>query len=389
MTGTPHRPLGTGRLSRRTLLAATGAAAAVALTSGPARAARAAATVPLYLGTYTSSGGAQGIGIAAFDPATGAITGKGSLAGVSDPSFLASAPGHLYAVNEQQGSVTAIAVRDGELSVLGSSPTGGEGPCHLLVHGEGGHVLSANYTSGSVSVHPLAADGSLREASDLVQHTGSGPDPDRQEGPHAHMVLGTPSGRFVLAVDLGTDSVYTYRLDTGTGKLEAVVQNRVTPGLGPRHAAFHPGGSHLYVANELGDSLSVCSYDDASGEITVLDSLPTVPSGDPAGERNYPAEVLLSPDGAYVYVSNRGHDSIARFAVGGGGGELTLLDTVPAQGSYPRHISLDPTGRWLFAANQKSGSVGVFARDEATGTLKAVGTPFAAPTPVCVLPVAD
>ncbi|MFI6348434.1 lactonase family protein [Streptomyces sp. NPDC050560] len=380
-------------LTRRLLLGAAGAAALAGLTAaGPTAAAgrrtpaaAAADTRPLLIGTYTSSGG-PGIALAAYDTATGALTGTGA-ASVPDPSFLAAGEGGLrYAVDENEDSVTALTASDDGLTVLGTADTGGTGPCHLAVHAAGGHLLSANYGSGSVSVHSLAADGSLGDRTDLVQHTGSGPDPDRQSGPHTHMVLNDPAGAFVLAVDLGTDTVYTYRLDTGTGKLAAVSAAAVTPGAGPRHATFHPSGQYLYVANELGNTLTVCGYDGDTGKVTPGDSLPTVPPGGGDGERNYPAEPVVSPDGAHLYVSNRGHDSIARYALGGDGGAPELLDTVPAGGAYPRHIALTSDGAWLFAANQNSGTVTAFARDAGSGALTPVGDPFAATAAVCVLP---
>lgn len=350
----------------------------------------AAAERPVYLGTYTSGTGAgAGIGLGTYDPETGRITSAGELEGVADPSFLTLSPsgGNLYAVNErEQGEVTALAVDEqGGLRVLGSRSTGGAAPCHLSVHPEGRHLFSANYTSGSVAVHPIGEDGALGERTDLVQHTGSGPDP-RQEGPHAHMVLSDPAGEFVLAVDLGTDSVYTYRLDGGAGKLAPVSRAALRPGAGPRHLAFHPSGRFAYVANELDSTVVVCGYEPKNGKVTPGEPQPTVPGGAPGGERNYPAEVLVSADGRFVYVSNRGHDSVAVFAVESGGSALRLLDAPSSGGDYPRHISFDPAGGLLFAANQKSGSVAAFVVDRESGALKPSGEPFAAPVPVCVLP---
>lgn len=384
---------------RRRFLAAAGVGAVTVLGCGPAKAAvsapaarrpRPAVTRPFYLGTYTSGGGGTGVGLAAYDTRTGRLSGTGTLKGVANPSFLTrSASGtHLYAVDEQSGgAVTAVAVGStGTLTVLGSRSTSGSGPCHLSVHAGGKHLLTANYDSGSVSVHPLAADGSILALTDLVQHTGSGPDPDRQEGPHAHMVLSDVAGTYVLAVDLGTDTVYTYRLNVTTGKLAAVSQAEVPAGSGPRHLAFHPSGAYAYLANELGDSVIVCGYDPATGKVTPGSPQPTVPAGSASAVRNYPAEVVVSADGAFVYVSNRGHDSIARFAVEDGGATLRLLDTVPSGGAYPRHISLDPTGTLLFAGNQNSDTVTSFHVDAATGALTSTGTSFAAPMPVCVLP---
>ena len=391
-------PPAEGLLSRRRLLAAAGVGTAVALTPGqalaagtevrsPAAARTPAAVRPLYIGTYSSDGGGQGLGIAGYDPATGAVVSGSTLTGVPDPSFVTAFGDHLYAVDEYEATVTAIAAGQGDPQILGSQGTGGSGPCHLAVHAAGGHLLTANYDSGSVVVHPIAADGTLEPRSDLVQHTGSGPDGDRQAGPHAHMVLNAPDGAFVLAVDLGTDTVYTYRLDTGTGKLADVSQARMAAGSGPRHAAFHPSGEYLYVANELGDSLTVCGYAPATGLVTPGESQPTVPAGSAPTERNYPAEVVVSADGAFVYVSNRGDDSVARFAVGAGGRELQLVDAVPTGGAYPRHIAMDPGGDWLFAANQNSGTVTTFARAQDTGELSATGPLFSTPVPVCVVPL--
>jgi 6-phosphogluconolactonase len=396
-------PRGPGVLGRRRLLAVAGAGTVAALMTGgssaaaipaPAgrRATRAAAdlTRPVYLGTYTTGGGGTGVGLAQYDPQSGLLTAAGTLTGVANPSFLAlsASGGNLYAVDEQQaGAVTAVSVDSaGQLTVLGSQPTGGSGPCHLSVHSGGSHLLSANYDSGSIAVHPLAADGGLLARTDLVPHTGSGPDPDRQSGPHAHMVRDDPAGAYVLAVDLGTDTVYTYRLDETSGKLAAVSQAKVAPGSGPRHLAFHPNGAFAYLVNELGDSVVVCGYDPATGAVTPGQPQPTVPPGSPPTGRNYPAEVLVSADGAFVYVSNRGHDSVARFAVADGGASLRLLDAVPTGGAYPRHISFDPTGTLLFAANQNANTVTVFHVDGVSGALTPTGTPFSAPMPVCVLP---
>ena len=341
----------------------------------------------MYLGTYTSDP-AQGVGLAGYDPATGRPVSTGTVAGVANPSFLALSGSHLYAVDEQaNGSVVAVSLAArAHPAVLGSQSTGGSGPCHVSVHPGGGYLFSANYDSGSVAVHPINGDGSLGARSDLVQHTGSGPDRTRQDGPHAHMVLSDPRGGYVLAVDLGTDAVHSYRLDAASGRLAPVSRAQVSPGSGPRHLAFHPSGQFAYLVHELGDAISVCRYDQGTGTLTPGRLQPTVPSGSPSDRRNYPAEVVVSPDGSFVYVSNRGHDSVARFAVGGAGASLTLLDAVPSGGSYPRHISLDPTATLLFAANQNSDTVTSFRRDRQSGALTPTGESLRTPNPVCVLP---
>lgn len=241
----PEVPRMTTRTSRRTLLGALLAGAAVSFspappapsgpTAGPdAPAARDRRTGTLFVGTYTSpAGGGTGIGVAGYAPATGTITGRTTITGVDNPSYLALHPSGttLYAVDEQeQGGVTAVALASDEtFRVLGTRSTGGAGPCHLSVHPSGRWLLSANYTSGSVAVHPIAADGSLGERTDLVVHTAPAPGPG-QDGPHAHQIVTAPDGGHVLAVDLGNDTVYTYRLDTRRGTLRQLSYARLRPG---------------------------------------------------------------------------------------------------------------------------------------------------------------
>lgn len=339
---------------------------------------------PLYLGTYTSAdGGGTGIGLAAYDATTGRITGAGTLTGISNPSYLALHPDGrtLYAVDEQpDGAVTAV--RQADRRILGTRGTGGAGPCHLSVHPTGRWLLSANYTSGSVAVHPIDASGALGERTDLITHSSPQPGPG-QEGPHAHQFITSPDGGHVLAVDLGTDTVYTYRLDTKAGTLSEVAQAHTRPGAGPRHLTFHPGGRHAYLANEVDDTVTVCAYDPSSGRLTIGD-----PQSTGGGEgTNYPAQILVTSNGAYAYLANRGHNSLARYAVEADGARLRLLDTVPVAGDFPRQISFSPDGSLLFAANQRSSSVSVFHVDTASGELRLAGDPFASPVAVCALPL--
>ncbi|UQA91732.1 lactonase family protein [Streptomyces halobius] len=344
---------------------------------------------PLFLGTYTSEeGGGTGIGLGSYHPATGRITATGTVAGVADPSYLALAPSGrtLYAVNEQeQGTVTALALPpDGAPpTVLGSRPTGGAGPCHLSVHPSGRWLLSANYLSGSVAVHPIDQDsGALGEPTDLVVHSSPPPGPG-QDGPHAHQVITSPDGGHLLAVDLGNDTVYTYRLDASAGKLTRVSYATLRPGAGPRHLTFHPSGAFAYLANEVDNTLVVCGYAPGSGRLTPGEPQPTG-TGDGT---SYPAQVLVTRDGGFAYLANRGHNSLTRYAVEAGGARLRLLDTVPVGGDFPRQIAFSPDERLLFAANQKSGAVTVFSVNAGTGALERVGESFAAPMPVCVLPM--
>ncbi|GGL64160.1 hypothetical protein GCM10010129_04760 [Streptomyces fumigatiscleroticus] len=339
---------------------------------------------PLYLGTYTSArGGGRGIGMAVYDTRTGRITGEGTLSGVGDPSYLAVHPDGrtLYAVNEREdGAVTAV--RTADRTVLGSRSTGGAGPCHLSVHPGGRWLLSANYTSGSVAVHPIDGSGALGERTGLVTHSRPAPGPGRR-GPHAHQVVTSPDGGHVLAVDLGTDTVHSYRLDGDRGTLTEVAQAHTRPGAGPRHLTFHPAGRYAYLANELDNTVAVCAYDPETGRLGIGEPQST---GTGPGT-SYPAQFAVTADGSYAYLANRGDDSLTRYAVQADGARLRLLDTVAAGGEFPRQIALSPEGTLLFAANQRSGTVSVFHVDQDSGALRSAGEPFASPVAVCALPL--
>lgn len=367
--------------SRRRILGAFAASATAAALPASASAAVAAprAERTLYLGGYGS-----GVGVARYHAASGQITAASMIPGVADPSFLALHPSGntLFTVNEMAaGAVTAISLAGDGPRVLGSQSTGGDAPAHLSVHPSGRWLLSANYNSGSVAVHPIAADGSLGAYTDLVTHDS--PPPGPQGGPHAHQILTDPAGAFVLAVDLGTDSVYTYTLDESAGTLTRVSTATFEPGAGPRHLAFHPGGRFAYVACEVGNAVVVCPYDPATGTLT-----PGRPQSTGAtAEANAPAEIVATADGSFVFLSNRGDETVARYAVTSGGAGLELLGTVPVGGSWPRHLALSPDGGLLFASNQFSGTVTAFHVDAATGALLSTGKPFPFPTVACVLPL--
>lgn len=380
--------------SRRSLLGGLLAGAALAAAPALATPARATAprtpsagptaTRPLLIGTYTSAeGGGTGIGTATYDTATGAITPGPVITGVENPSYLALHPsgGTVYAVAEQDaGAVTAVALApDGTYEVLGTRPTGGSGPTHLSVHPSGRWLLSANYSSGSVAVHPIAADGSLGERTDLVTHTSPPPGPG-QNGPHAHQIVTAPDGGHVLAVDLGTDTVYTYRLDESAGTLTEVSRAAPAPGSGPRHLTFHPGGRFAYLACELDNTTVVCAYDPDSGTLT-----PGVGQSTGSGT-GYPAQLVVTGDGSYAYLANRGPNSLTRYAVEDAGAALRLLDTVPVGGDWPRQLALSPDSSLLFAANQRSSTVTAF-RVGSDGSLTPAGDPLPAPVAVCVLPL--
>jgi 6-phosphogluconolactonase len=375
-----------GGIGRRRFIGAV--AAAVASAAVPATAqARPRGQRPLFLGTYTSvAGGGSGIGLATYDEVTGRITATGTVPGVSDPSFLALHPSArtLYAVNEQQhGGVTAVRLSpDGHHTVLGSRDTGGAGPCHLSVHPSGRWLLSANYLSGSVAVHPIAASGALGARTALVTHSTPPPGPG-QEGPHAHQIVTSPDGGHVLAVDLGNDTVYTYRLDTSSGTLARISYATVRPGAGPRHLTFHPSGRFAYLANEVDNSVVVCAYDPVTGRLT-----PGAPQSTGTGPgTSYPAQLVVTRGGGHAFLANRGHNSLTRYAIEDGGSRLRLLGTVPVGGDFPRHLAFSPGQNLLFAANQRSSSVTVFHVDHDSGELRPAGSPFSSPVAVCALPL--
>jgi 6-phosphogluconolactonase len=351
----------------------------------------------VYVGTYTNppGGKASGIDILSFDPQSGALTPVETATGIANPSYLALAPGnhalyagerYLYAAGElQEGVVTAFS-RDsgtGSLTVLNSQSSHGVDPCYVSLDPTGKYVLVANYTSGSIAALPVSGDGSLEPASSVVQHEGSSIVTGRQEGPHAHMIAPTPDGQAILVTDLGTDAVVIYRLDTESGRLEREGAFLLEPGSGPRHFAFAPNGRYLYVINELSSTLSVFEYDAEKLAFPQLQSVSTLPdyfSGD-----NSCAHVVVSPDGQFVYGSNRGHDSIAIWSIDDSTGEVSRVDVTPTGGQEPRNFGIDPSGQWLLAANQNSDTIVVFQRDQKAGTVTQVGEPVDVPTPVCIV----
>ncbi|WP_326734599.1 lactonase family protein [Streptomyces sp. NBC_01022] len=344
-----------------------------------------------YIGSFTSAGG-RGITVAAVDEETGALTVLGTTDAVPDPSYLAlgrgTGPGGvvLYAVSEtEKGAAAALDISDDVPRPLGEPrPVDGNGPTHLAL--AGGHVVTANYGSGSVTVLPVLADGSLGAAGCVLAHEGSGPVVERQEGPHAHQVLPDPSGNWVLSVDLGTDSVRICALDPETGELRPHGETALRPGAGPRHLAFHPAGGHAYVLNELEPTVTVCRWDAAAGVLEAVGETPVLPAGASGGSNpvSYPSEVVVAHDGRFLWVANRGHDSISVLALDATGEQASLVTTVSCGGHWPRDLALDPTGRRLYAANERSGNVSWFAVDPATGVPAPEGS-LEVPAASCVI----
>jgi 6-phosphogluconolactonase len=351
----------------------------------------------VYFGTGTG-GKSQGIYVARFDPATGRLTEPELAVETRGPTFLALHPVWplLYAVGEypaaegrRGGGVSAFAISptNRQLTLLNQQSSGGSGPCHLAVEGQGKYVLVANYAGGSLASLPIQTDGSLGEAASTIQLTGSSVHPQRQTKPYGHFITMDPANRFALACDLGTDKVLVYRLDEKTGALtpNATAFATVPPGAGPRHLAFSPSGKFIYVVNEMGSTITAFAYDPLRGALSELQTISTLPEDFAGRASNTCAEVEVHPSGKFVYASNRGHDSIAVFAVDAATGKLTAVEQQSTQGRVPRHFKLDPTGRWLLAANQATDAITVFAVDAATGRLKATGQSVAVPAPMCVL----
>lgn len=348
----------------------------------------------VYFGTYTR-GESKGIYRAKLDRSTGALTDLQLAAELVNPSFLALHPKlpRLYACGEvggfaggKGGAVSALAIDEasGRLTLLNQQSSGGAGPCHLSVDPAGRNVLVANYGGGSVAALPLDDEGRLKEPSAVVQHSGSSVHPTRQKGPHAHSVNLSPDGRFAFVADLGLDKLMIYRFDSAVGGLSAndPPNAAMAPGAGPRHFAMHPSGRFAFVINELNSTITSLAYDAASGGFRAIDSVSTLP--DEFDGRNTTAEVVVHPSGRFVYGSNRGHDSIAVFALDETTGRLTARGQTPCGGRTPRNFAIEPSGRFLLAANQDSDNVVVFRIDPENGALKAAGVELKAPTPVCV-----
>ncbi|MFJ4788570.1 lactonase family protein [Streptomyces sp. NPDC088794] len=331
-----------------------------------------------FIGSFTAAGG-PGIVTAAVAARGGALIALSSVDGVPDPSYLALAPGGntLYAVSETaQGAVAAYRVSGPRPERVGPAvPVGGQEPTHLSVFA--GHVLTANYGSGSVTAVPVRADGTLAPApSGVLRHTGSGPHTRRQQGPHAHQVQPDPSGRWAVSVDLGTDSLRVCALRDGALELHREIALR--PGSGPRHLAFHPGGGYAYVLNELTPTVTVCRWDAENGSLKPLTEAQVLP-GAPAGDA-YPSGIVAAPDGRFVWTATRGEDVLSTFAVEGA--ELRLIGTVPCGGHWPR--ALAESEGFLYVANERSGDVSWYAVDPATGLPRHEGS-LRVPAASCVI----
>ncbi len=329
----------------------------------------------------------EGIKVFSYDQTTGALAKVGGYTGIGNTSFLAAHPNGrwIYTTGENHnGSIWALSYdrTTWAISPINHQPSGGSAPCHLLIDATSKWLLAANYTSGSALVLPIREDGSLGEQTSFVQHSGaSGVNPQRQEGPHAHSTILSPDNRFAIVADLGLDRLMVYRFDDTKGTLTPHAQIPTPPGSGPRHTTFHPNGQHLYVGNELDSTVTVFDYDAENGGFSERQTIPTLPAPD---ANNTVADIHFSPDGTRLYVSNRGHDSIAVFAVNADG-SLTSIGYAPSGGRVPRNFAPTADGRYVLVANQESSLVSVLpVQAEAPG----LGAPISqveAVRPACIV----
>lgn len=348
---------------------------------------------PLFIGTSTGGNSAsKGIYLADFDSATGKLTKPKLAVEYGNPGFLALHPAKriLYASGKPNnpfadgsGSVAAFAIdEDHGLKFLGEASSGGENACHVAVDATGNTVAVANYGDGSFSTVRLDEAGKPAEAGTVIKNKGSGPNQQRQGGPHAHGVYFNKANTLLFMPDLGLDQVFVYPFDAAASKLGEPLASLVSaPGAGPRHMAFSPDEKNAYVLNEIDNSVTASSHVD--GKFKVLGSLPTLPEDFSGG--NTTAEIEVHPNGKFVYASNRGHHSIVVYQRDGDTGELKFLQHAPCGGEVPRHFKIDPTGEWLLCAHQASNTISVLSLDPVTGLLGEPANTIAAPSPTCLL----
>jgi 6-phosphogluconolactonase len=354
----------------------------------------------VYVGTYTGpkSQGIYVFRLQADDPRVSqniTLAPLGLAAAASSPSFLALDPTRrlLFAVNEVNqfegkptGAVSAFAIdrAKGTLALINRRPSMGAGPCHLALDRSGRHLFVANYGSGSVSVLPVARDGRLGAASDVVQHTGSSVNPDRQKGPHAHCVTVDRDNRFVFVCDLGLDKVLAYRFDAAHGTLTPHDPPfaPLKPGAGPRHMVFRPDGRFAYVVNELTSTITAFRYDANGGVLREVQTVSTLPEHFEGA--NSGAEIDVHRSGRWLYVSNRGHNSVVLFDIDSDAGTLSYVEEQGTAGFTPRHFGIDPSATYLAVGNQNSDTILVARIDAGNGRLKPSGVLAHAPSPVCM-----
>lgn len=330
-----------------------------------------------------------------LDPASGKLAPIQRTTGAEHPFFLAVSPNnkYLYAIHapgefggpkEEQVSAYEVLGRTGQLKLLNRQSARGSAACYLAVDATNKTVVLANYATGSVASYSIQADGSLSEPVSFVQHAGKSVNPGRQEGPHAHCFVISPDNKYAYAADLGLDQILGYRLDAATAKLTPNQQPfvRTLPGAGPRHLTFHPHRPHVYGINELANSVTMFDYDSKSGVLIERQTLATLP--DDFTGTSYCADLKITPDGRFLFGTNRGHDSIAIYRIGEDG-RLTRLGIEPSLGQGPQNLAITPGGELLLCANMPGNNLAMFRIDAKTGHLTPVGEPMTMPSPSCIM----
>lgn len=348
---------------------------------------------PLVFVSSFAAGDQGAIHAYRLDEEAGRLTPVHRTGGVENPFFLAVSPDQrfLYAIHAksfggkdfEEVAAFSLVGRGGELKPLNRTSTRGTASCYLDVDATGKTLLVANYSTGSVASLPIREDGSLAEIATFAQHSGASVDKSRQEGPHAHCFVISPDNRFAYAADLGLDQVLAYRLNAASGTLEPARQPfaRTPPGAGPRHLTFHPNGKWMYVINELSNSVTRYDYDQATGGLIERGTISTLP--DDFTGTSYCADLKITPDGKFLYGTNRGHDSLACYRIDDGG-ELTRIAIEPSRGKGPQNLAIAAGGKLLLCANMPGHNVAVFRIDSESGRLTALEPLVEQPSPSCI-----
>ena len=385
------------KYTRREFLGTSLAGAASLILTGTSKGQGKLKELLLYIGTYTSSGKSEGIYVHKFDPATGKLTPLQTVKGVAEPSYLTIDKDrkYLYAVNElleyegkKAGAVSAFAIdkKTGNLQFLNRQSSLGGAPCFITASDNQKFVLVANYLGGNVSVYPVEKNGRLGASVDLAQHTGIGPNKDRQEAAHAHSITLDRNNRFAFAADLGIDKLMIYRFDDQTGKLapnEAQPFYQTKPGAGPRHFTFHENGKFAFLINELDLTITALAYDEKNGTLKEIQTVPTMPPN-VSTDGVTCADIHVSPNGKFLYGTNRGHNSLVSYRIDEQTGRLEYIEHVSTGGKKPRNFVIAPDGKFLLVANQDSDNIVVFKIDEKSGRLQSTGITAQVPVPVCL-----
>lgn len=348
----------------------------------------------IYIGTFDRNE-SQGLYVYEFNPETLKMTKIQTVNDRKGPNFQAIGPAgnYLYSVSgeafsdtSKAGTITAYRIdqKTGKLTLINEQSIGGVGPAHVSVDPKGRFVYASNYGSGSLSVFAIQENGGLSPAIEVIQHQGSSINKERQQAPHVHSIIPSPDGRFIYVSDLGTDQIKIYKVNQETGNLSPAETPyfKSTPGAGPRHFVIHPNGKVAYSVEELSSAIAVLKIDPSTGALTQIQHISTVPE-DYEGE-NFPADIHISPNGQFLYTSNRGHNSLAIYKIDEATGKLMPVGYQQVKGKWPRNFRIGQRGTFVWAANLNSDNVVLFKRDKATGKLSYTGTQVKVPAPVCV-----